>query len=70
MLEIYVPGWIWCFALAGYPLGVFHELKAVLSVAAPVRVAALLLPGYHISALAILPITMVTGIITGSTTLI
>ena len=50
MFEISVPGWIWCFALDCWPLYVCQKLKDVLPVYALVRVAVLVISGYHITA--------------------
>ena len=59
MLEICIPVFIWWSASYGYPLFDCQELKAVLTVAATVRVSDTVLAGYHILALVPLNVTPV-----------
>ena len=59
MLEISAPGWIWCFALDGYPMGACQELKYILVVASLVMVAELVPSRYHITELVPLVFTLI-----------
>ena len=61
ILAISVPGWIWCFASSGYPLCIFQGLKALLPVADTVWIYALVICGFHITALLLLPVILVLG---------
>ena len=62
MLEISVPGWIWCFASVFYSLYVCQELKSAITVVDLVQVDSLVLSRCHINALVVLlPIILVLG---------